>query len=124
MDDKRKFSRVPFVVKAQIDWRGKVLTGEVSNLSLRGMFAHVPEPIPVGEKLASTLELTGDSSDLKVTIVAKVVRADAKGIGLEFEQMDLDSFIHLRNIVAYNSGDADLIDQEFTNFIKHRGFAI
>ena len=124
MDDKRKFSRVPFVVKAQIDWQGKVLAGEVSNLSLRGMLVHVPETIPVGEKLASTLQLTGDSSDLKVTIVAKVVRTDAKGIGLEFEQMDLDSFIHLRNIVAYNSGNADLIDQEFMNFIKHRGFAI
>jgi len=124
MDDKRKFSRVPFVVKAQIDWQGKALTGEVSNLSLRGMFVHVPEAIAVGEKLASTLQLTGDSSDLKVTIVAKVVRADAKGIGIEFEQMDLDSFIHLRNIVAYNSGNADLIDQEFMNFIKHRGFAI
>jgi hypothetical protein len=121
MDEKRKFSRVPFLIKVKVNWRDKQITGEIGNLSLRGMFIQMPPTIPMGESLVVNLQLTGDSSDLKVSIGGKVVRDTPEGIGIEFEQIDLDSFIHLRNIVAYNSGNADHIDEEFLDFVKHKG---
>ena len=124
MDEKRRFSRVPFSITAQIDGAERRFKADVSNLSLRGAFIHGGEAIPAGQALSLTLELIGDSSDLTVTVSGRVIRASADGIGIEFEHMDLDSFIHLRNIVAYNSGDADKIDREFRDFVKQRGAAL
>jgi len=49
MDEKRKFLRVSFNIQAQIDWKGKILTGEVANLSLRGMLAKVIHLIRIEE---------------------------------------------------------------------------
>jgi hypothetical protein len=121
MDEKRKFTRVSFAIQAQVEWQGKNLAGEVANLSLRGMLVKVPEPIPVGQKVAVTLRLVGSSSDLRVRLEGHVVRVAPEGIGLEIEQMDLDSFIHLRGIIAYNSGDANRVDEEFGRYIKQRG---
>lgn len=120
MDEKRKFTRVRFIIKALVDYQGKHLTGEVADLSLRGLFIKMPDPIPAGQPVSVILRLSSNSSDLKVCLTGKVARVAPDGIGIAVEHMDLDSFIHLRGIVAYNSGDEERVDSEFMTFIKER----
>jgi len=46
---------------------------------------------------------------------------DSDGVALQFAQVDLDSFVHLKNIVAYNSGGEDKIMEEFVASAKDEG---
>ena len=120
MENRRKFSRVPFSVKGELQWRGNKTHGEVSDLSLQGMFFRTQASCEPGETLEVTLHLAGKSSDLAIHVEGVVVRSARDGVALRFEHLDLDSFVHLRSILAYNTGDADKIDEEFMRYIKEK----
>lgn len=116
--EKRSLSRVLFGTKAVIRYRGTEFEGDVENLSLNGMFIKTQQEIPDGEVVEITIHLAGDTSSLSINIEGKVIRDDEKGIGLMYQKVDLDSFIHLRNIVSYNSVDSESVMEEFLQFIK------
>jgi hypothetical protein len=45
-------------------------------------------------------------------VKVEIMRMDTKGACLHFTEVDLDSFIHLGNIVHHNTG-ADLLEREW-----------
>lgn len=116
--EKRNLSRVLFNTKAVIRYGGAEVDGEVENLSLNGMFIRTQQRIPLGETVEITIQLAGDTSSLSIDLEGKVIRTAEKGVGLLYQKVDLDSFIHLRNIVSYNSTDSDSVMEEFLRFIK------
>ncbi|MFZ5649845.1 MAG: PilZ domain-containing protein [Bacillota bacterium] len=116
--EKRSLSRVLFGTKAVIMYRGAEVDGEVENLSLNGMFIKTQQKIPDGEVVEITIHLAGDTSSLSIDLEGKVIREAENGIGLMYQKVDLDSFIHLRNIVSYNSVDSESVMEEFLQFIK------
>jgi hypothetical protein len=119
--NKRRFSRVAFTVKARVVHSGGQFEGEVCDLSLHGVRILTAQKTNLGEGVEISLCLAGGTSDLTINASGKVVRVVPEGVVVELDDMDLDSFIHLRNIVAYNSGNADLIDKEFQDYIAERG---
>ncbi|MFZ5649152.1 MAG: PilZ domain-containing protein [Bacillota bacterium] len=116
--EKRSLSRVLFNTKAIVRCRGTELDGEVENVSLNGMYIRTQQKIPIGEMVEITMHLAGDTSSLSINLEGKVIRSAEGGIGLMYQKVDLDSFIHLRNIVSYNSVDSDRVMDEFLQFIK------
>ncbi len=119
--EKRKFTRVPFSVEASVKYKKMEYRGEVENLSLRGMFLRIPEKILLDEFVDITIILAGDTSRLTIELKGKVVRTARDGIGIKFQEIDLDSFVHLKNIVTYNSGDAEKIMEEFIDAVDNEG---
>ena len=69
----------------------------------------------LGTDVDVTLELSGTSSQVTLKMKGRVARQDADGIGLDFTEVDLDSFHHLRNIVLYNAGDPKEVDTELAS---------
>ena len=118
MEEKRKFSRVPFAIGTFFTYRGCSYQGEVHDLSLKGMFVKTPLHADIGAALPFTIQLSGATSDLSLQIEGVVARQTDAGLGIRFEQIDLESFIHLKNIISYNSPDADQIENEFLDFVK------
>ncbi len=116
--EKRDATRIVFKVKAIVSVNGRKIRGNVENLSMTGMFLVTPENLPKAKKIDVEISLSGSTSRLKVRIKGSVVRSDTRGIALHFNEMDLDSFIHLRNILASNEGDGDKIMKEFYESIK------
>ena len=116
--EKRKTSRVEFDIKAVIQYNGSTIEGEVRDLSLQGMFFETEQNIPLGTRLTVDISLQGSTSDLVLKVMGTVVRHETAGIAIHFEEMDLDSFIHIRNIVAYNEGDGDKVREEFASMVK------
>jgi hypothetical protein len=51
--------------------------------------------------------------DLSICLIGKVLRRGEGFFSLQFQEMDLDSFTQLRNIIAYNAGDGDRVMREF-----------
>ena len=115
--DKRKLSRIDFYVEAVFSYQGLEHKARVKNLSLKGALIETNEKLDIGinEKLDIVLSVKGLSSTLEIHAKGIVVRKEEASFGLKLENMDLDSFIHLRNIIAYNSGDYDKIMEEFIN---------
>jgi len=119
--DKRKYSRVVFETKALIDFNNNRIEGKVENLSMKGAFIKTKTPVNLitGDVIQLKLELTGTTSKLNLDLKANVKRIDEDGFGVEFTSIDLDSFTHLKNIIAYNSGEYEKILQEFEKSSKY-----
>ncbi len=115
--DKRRGTRVLFRVKAKLTYNGEVVRGQVVNLSLKGMLVFTEHLVPEGTEVAISIYLSGTTSQLTLAMRGTVVRCAESTIAIQFKEIDVDSFIHLRSVVAYNEGDEEKIMQEFYDFV-------
>lgn len=113
----RKFSRVTFQVNATVTAAGHRFQGEVENLSMKGMFMITGEQLQPGEPVKISIILHGVKPEINVKVAGKVSRIVDNGIGFTFEKTDLESYTHLKNIIAYNIDDADRVMEEIHHAI-------
>lgn len=111
--EKRNTIRVPFHVRSIVKYKDKTIDGDVINLSTGGMLLNTADTVPVDEPIQVSIFLYGSSSHLALDITGRVVRGSAKGLAIKFTELDLDSFIHLRNIISRNAFDEEKIIKEF-----------
>ncbi len=116
----RKFSRVQFNVGATIGIRDRSFQGAVENLSMAGMSLVTDERLAEDEPVAITIVLTGVIPEIAVHLKGIVTRKTENGVGLTFEKMDPDSYLHLKNIIAYNSDDAEKVMEEIAHSIDEK----
>ncbi|MBF0187957.1 MAG: PilZ domain-containing protein [Magnetococcales bacterium] len=109
-EERRHFSRVDFRHELTLkDNSGTLYEGAFNDISLRGMLFWC-ENLPMAElEVFGTMPL-GDS---ELRIHGIVLWSDSKrGAAIEFKNMDIESFSHLRRLVALNMGDPEVIDRE------------
>ncbi|MEI6206111.1 MAG: PilZ domain-containing protein [Desulfuromonadales bacterium] len=116
----RKFSRVQFKVEATIKAGERQFRGGVENLSMTGMFLITDERLADDEAVDITIILTGTSPPISVNFNGRVSRVVTNGLGFVFEKIDLDSYMHLKNIVAYNIDDAEKVMEEICHSIDEK----
>lgn len=116
----RKFSRVRFNVGATIRAADRQFHGAVENLSMTGMFLVTNEQLDEGEQVDITIVLTGTLPEIAVNFTGVVTRICEDGVGFTFEKMDLDSYMHLKNIIAYNIDDAEKVMEEIGHSIDEK----
>ncbi len=114
--EKRNTIRVPFHVRSVVKHRDRVIEGEVENLSTGGMLLKTPNDIAAGESVSVSIFLYGSSSHLALNIAGTIVRHTGASVAIKFTELDLDSFIHLRNIVSRNAFDEEKVIREFQEF--------
>src|SRR5512137_1868711 len=106
--EKRQFSRVDFTVKALVTADTTVFRGEVDNLSLHGIFIKTDQQLPLGSAAEITIGLAEVEPEIVIHVTGTVARHTPDGIAFEFGKIDVDSFTHLRSIISYREGDADI----------------
>lgn len=116
----RKFSRVHFNVEAAIRTAERQFKGAVENLSMTGMFLVTGERLPEGEMAEITVTLTGSLPEIKISFSGKVARIVENGLAFTFDKIDLDSYMHLKNIVAYNIDDSEKVMEEICHSIDEK----
>ena len=116
----RKFSRVQFNIGATIKIADRQFQGAVENLSMTGMFMVTNEQLSEGETAEITIVLTGTMPEIAVNFIGVATRITEDGVGFTFEKMDLDSYMHLKNIIAYNIDDAEKVMEEIGHSIDER----
>lgn len=116
----RKFSRVSFKVAASIQFTDRVFTGDVENLSMSGMFLVTEERLQLNDAVGITIILTGTDPEVSVSFDGKVSRIIDNGMAFTFEKIDLDSYTHLKNIIAYNIDDAEKVMEEIYQSIDDK----
>ena len=116
--EKRAVTRVLFNVKSSVKFGDKTIIGDVINISMHGMLLQTSEQIPENEIVDAQIYMEGTTSELKINVQGRILRSDKTGTAIAFKSVDIDSFIHLKNIVVYNEGDEDKIMKEFLSSIK------
>ena len=102
--ERREFPRVPFRVEATITGdHVTVVSGDVRDVSLKGLFAAGAGRLPAGCRCRVELVLGGPEQEVHLSLGGRVTRVDSAGMGIEFLEMDLDALAHLNNLVQYNS---------------------
>lgn len=106
-------SRVVFHVNGSIEYNGHTINGDVENLSTRGMFMKTNENIPLNSDVDVSIYLSGTTSELSLKISGVIIRKEDRGVAVVFKEIEMDSFVHLRNIIEYNTGGDSEIIAEF-----------
>ena len=116
----RKFSRVKFNVSASIKTADRQFQGSVENLSMNGMFLVTRERLEADETVEIVIFLTGSVPEISVAFSGRVIRATDDGLGFVFDKIDLDSYTHLKNIIAYNIDDSEKVLEEIHQSIDEK----
>ena len=113
-DERRRSVRVAFQTTVTLRFAdGEYAHCQTRDLSLKGIFIPGILDRGRGEKCHVTILLSGTSSELKVNMAGEVIRTTEDGIGIYFDEIDIDSFYHLKNIVYYNTDHPDRIVEPY-----------
>lgn len=106
---KRNFTRVEFSECVSVNHEDQVFFGDIKNMSLQGLFIKTDQPVPLRADVEITVYHPHNSS---FSLLANVVRCEKNGIGIQIQKMDANSFARLRDVVAMQCNDLDLIMRE------------
>lgn len=121
--ERRKNVRVAFQTTVSLHFKdGEYAHCETKDLSLKGVFIPGIDDREPGEKCYVTVLLAGTSSELKISMQGEVVRKTDEGIGVYFNEIDVDSFFHLKNIVYYNADDPDQIAMPYLESVPEGSY--
>jgi len=117
MQDRRCFTRVDFRVSALLQAEGVALKGEVTDVSLHGMYLETQEQLPLGTPVEITVYLSATPEPIVINVKGTVARLVPGGLGCAFDKMDVESFAHLRSIISYQGGDESKVMAEFAEYV-------
>ena len=123
-DERRGFVRVPFnteVVIVANDWSLRAASGidiSMSGLHLTGLnVADAQKPLP-GTSVRATIHLQAAGHRAIIEADGRIIRSGPGELAVEFIEIELEGYQHLRQLVLNNSRDPDLAEQQFE---EHRG---
>ncbi|SEM11495.1 PilZ domain-containing protein [Syntrophus gentianae] len=114
----RKFSRILFDREVLLRIGDAVLRGEIENLSLQGALLKTEHPLKLQDIVNIELRLSDEPTPLILELQGTVVRCEQEKAAIHFTRMEPDSFIHLKNIMAYNQGDEAIVRDELAKYLS------
>ena len=128
-DERRRFHRFPFDAGCVLQLgEGDRHDCDLLDLSINGALVTLDESIELAASGNSdlTLSLRGrhDGRELDMDFRVRAVRIDGGYVACRFVGTDPDSFEHLKDLVADNLGDIELLDRELTQLDYWPGLAI
>ncbi len=119
-EEKRRFSRIVFNVRARLETYGLQLDFDrIANLSVGGCrleTASLTTDLRLGQDVVVKIFL--DHMAPVVQIAGEIVRTDGREISVKFTSIDPENLFHLQNIIRYNSENTQQVEHEL---YKHPG---
>jgi hypothetical protein len=117
MEEHRRFNRADYHTKGYFTKDDHIVHFGIINISLKGILVD-PESTEYSElNMTVPLKIQLSSSDIEIEAQAKLVHQEKHHLGFRFEEIDVESMIHLRRLVELNSDSADQIAREL-NFLN------
>lgn len=115
VNNRRHFSRIDFNHQLTLkSTDGTRYEGAFNDISLKGMLFWSETLPKKGEEVSGIMPL----GETELRIHGKVVSASlGRGAAIQFSNLDVESFSHLRRLMALNMGDSETIDKEFFSSI-------
>lgn len=113
VQERRRFSRIPFDVRTRLHVAGKELEIQgIRNLSMGGSLLSLKAQVSPGVPCKLVIQLEGSRERLKIS--GEVIRNTGDTVAVKFTGIDPESLHHLRNIVRYNAPDPETVEKEFS----------
>jgi hypothetical protein len=112
--EQRHFQRVPFATGSTIEFGEERHDAEVVDICLKGALLKLSGPAEYRRGDACTVSIVLDNSDIVVQFKAEVAHLRDQFLGVKLLKIDIDSMIHLRNIVELNTADPDQVRKELS----------
>lgn len=112
--EQRHFQRVPFATSSTVAFRGERHDAEVVDISLKGALLNLPVLPEVQRGDVCTVAIALSNSDIVIEFEAEVAHLRAPLLGVKLLKIDIDSMIHLRNIVELNTANPDQVRKELS----------
>jgi hypothetical protein len=112
--ERRKRTRVDIHLNAVVLIDDRSIEVETYNLSLKGMLCSPDQAFAENQSCQVTMSLNPDpeSEPVRAVMQGRIVRTTPEETAIDFTVMDADSFLHLKRIVEYNSGEPEKINHE------------
>ena len=115
----RRFSRIAFASPATLEGPAGRVACALQDISLKGALVEADGPAPAaGQPCTLILDLDGGRGQIRMK--GRVVHASGRRIGLQSEELDLESIEHLRRLVEVNLGDEVLLHRELAALVGGR----
>jgi hypothetical protein len=123
-DERRGFVRVPFNTVVEIaagDWSLQAKNGidiSMSGLHITGLArTDTGKPLP-GTSCRVSIRLQAAGNRALIEADGRVLRSGPGELAVEFIEIELDGYHHLRQLILNNTDDPDQAEQQFN---EHRG---
>lgn len=120
--NQREFTRVRTAIPVDCRFTdGSVRSGTTRDVSLNGCYIGDGVAPPEDTPCVATLHIDGRGGSVQVQAHASVIRSRSQGFALHFtELVELESYQHLRNLIAFNAEDPDQAVHEFDSHLGLR----
>jgi hypothetical protein len=118
--ERREFIRIPFNTEVEIDVGGRVIRSNKGiNISMSGIHLSTDDSAPSRGTICR-VSITLHALENRVTIEAggKISRSVPGSLAIEFTELEVDSYHHLRRLILLNADEPEKAEQEF---IAHWG---
>jgi len=112
MKEHRRFNRADYHTKGYFIKKGQEVHFGIINISLNGILVDPDSIEDYQLNMVVPLHIQLSSSDIEIKTTAKLVHQENHHFGFHFEEIDVESMIHLRRLVELNSDSADQIARE------------
>lgn len=121
MEDKRLFTRIQFDADAHLQTPNQEWDTHVIDISLHGALVATPEHCDISPGTPVTLVLTLSDKLTRICMEGHARYAHDGRLGVECDQLEVESASHLRRLVELNMGDQKLLEREFDALCKIHG---
>ena len=112
-DEKRRFTRVPFRVIAELTVNNVLYScDEINNLSISGCLLPIEADLELGMACQLRIFLSGTNDKLLIKVDGEIIRCEDGAVAIKFTGIESDTLFHLQNIVRYNYSDTEKIEKE------------
>ena len=118
--DRRGFIRVPFRTEVTVRAGDRTIRSNSEiNVSMGGLHMLSGDELPAsGVSCRVSIMLSSFENKLLIEADGKIIRSEPGSLAVEFTQLDLDSYHHLRQLILNNTDEPEKAEQEFAS---HRG---
>ena len=111
-NDRRQFQRISFDAPVEIaQGRHRGFT-KVLDVSLKGILIKTPDiPIDISRPVQIRILL---SDEVQIAMTAEWANEHKGTMAFSWIQVDIESLIHLRRLLEFNTGDESLIEREIS----------
>lgn len=114
-EEKRGFIRVPFKTGVEVRAQGRTIRSQAElNISMSGIRLRTSESVPPVETPCQvTIHLGTLEEPVIIEAKGKTIRSETGSLAVEFSELELDSYHHLRQLIVNNAGNPQRAEEEF-----------
>ena len=117
--ERRQFIRVSFDAPASLTTTNGTFQVHVHDLSLKGALVDLPAGVELEAGTLCQLKLTLAPSPQHITMSVEVARGHDQHTGLRCLHMDLYSITHLRRLIEWQLGAAELLERDLAQLVSN-----